>query len=130
MPDEWTKMSGVAKEALAPILKVGNTAEAAAWYQRLGFSVDFEHSTGPSWSRSDAILTRGDLRLILSQGDDEVAPDATVCLILSEVETLAREFNVNVEKQFLREQIELRDPYGNRVRIVALDNFIPRIAPS
>src|SRR5688572_9212472 len=130
MPDDWIKMSGMAKEALAPILKVGNTAEAAVWYQRLGFSVDFEHSTGPSWSRSEAVLTRGDLRLILSQGDDEVAPDATVCLMCSEVETLAKEFNVNVERLFLRRQIDLRDPYGNRVKVVAVDRFIPRVGPS
>ena len=123
-------MSGMAKEALAPILKVGNTGEAAAWYQRLGFNLDFEHSRGPSWNRSEAVLTRGDLRLILSQGDDEIAPDATVCLMFSEVETLAREFNVNVESQFLRSQIDLRDPYGNRVKVIAVDKLIPQIGPS
>jgi uncharacterized glyoxalase superfamily protein PhnB len=111
----------MAKEALAPILKVGNAAEAAAWYQRLGFNVELEHSTGPNLSRTHAVLTRGDLRLILSQGDDDVAPDSTVCLMVSELAPVAREFNVTVEKQFLRDQIDLRDPYGNRVRVVALD---------
>jgi len=130
MPDDWTKISGMAKETLAPILKVENTSEAAAWYQRLGFNVVFEHSTGPNWSRSEAMLTRGDLRLILSQGDDEIAPDATVCLMFPEVETLATEFKVNVQKQFLRSQIDLRDPYGNRVKVVAVDKLIPRIGPN
>lgn len=76
-------------------------------------------------------MTRGELRLILSQGDDEVRPDATVCLILTEVETLAKAFEVEVEKQFLREQIELRDPFGNRVLVVSLDKVpMPQVGAS
>jgi hypothetical protein len=119
------------KEGLAPVLRVGNTAEAAAWYQRLGFEVQLEHSRGPDWNRTDAVMTRGELRLILSQGDDEVRPDATVCLMLPELETLAKEFDVTVQKQFLREQIDLRDPFGNRVRVVALDRIpLPGVGPS
>jgi hypothetical protein len=117
----------MAKEALAPVLSVGNATQAAAWYQRLGFNVQFEHSTGSNLSRTNAVLTRGDLRLILSEGDDDVSPGATVCLMLSDLDALAREFNVNVQKRFLREQIDLRDPFGNRVRVVALDNFTPRV---
>jgi hypothetical protein len=116
------------KEGICPVLRVGNTAEAAAWYQRLGFELQLEHSRGPNGNRRDAVMTRGELRLILSQGDDEVRPDATVCLILSEVETLAKAFDVQVQQQFLREQIELRDPFGNRVRVVSLDKIpMPRL---
>jgi hypothetical protein len=119
------------KEGLAPVLRVGNTAEAAAWYRRLGFEIQLEHSRGANWNRSDVVMTRGELRLILSQGDDEVRPDATVCLMLPEVETLAKEFDVQVQKQFLLELINLRDPFGNRVRVVSLDKIpLPGIAPS
>jgi hypothetical protein len=111
------------KEGLAPVLRVGNTAEAAAWYQRLGFELQLEHSRGPNWNRTDAVMTRGDLHLILSQGDDDVRPDATVCLMLPEIDRLAKEFDVKIQKQFLLEQIDLRDPFGNRVRVVCLDKI-------
>ena len=57
------------KEGLAPVLRVGDTVEAAVWYQRLGFELQLEHSRGPNWNRTDAVMTRGELRLILSQGD-------------------------------------------------------------
>ena len=51
--------------------------------------------------------------------------------MLPEVETLAKEFDVQVQKQFLLELINLRDPFGNRVRVVSLDKIpLSEIAPS
>ena len=118
------------EESLIPVLRVGNTDEAAAWYQRLGFVLQFEHSRGPGLSRTDAVLTRGELRLILSEGDEEVRPDAVVCLQVAQIDSIAKEFEVEIEKRFLREQVNLRDPYGNRIRVVSLDKFTPRIGPT
>lgn len=118
------------EELLIPILRVGNTTEAAAWYRRLGFDLQFEHSRGPGLTRTDAVLTRGELRLILSEGDEEVRPDAVVCLQVTQIDSIAKEFKVEIQKRFLREQVDLRDPYGNRIRVVALDRFTPRIDPA
>jgi hypothetical protein len=111
------------KEGLAPVLRVGNTAEAAAWYQRLGFELQLEHSRGADWNRTDVVMTRGELSLILSQGDEDVRPDATVCLMLPELAAVAQEFDVQIQKQFLTELIDLQDPFGNRVRVVSLDRI-------
>ena len=56
----------VSKEALAPVLRISNAEATIAWYQRLGFVLEFEHSSGPDLNRTMAILKRGELPLILS----------------------------------------------------------------
>ena len=59
------RQSGV-KEALAPMLRVSKVETAIAWYERLGFVLEFEHSSGPAFSETTAVVRRGDLALILS----------------------------------------------------------------
>ena len=116
------------EESLIPVLRVGNADDAVAWYQRLGFAVQFEHSRGPGFRRADAVLKRGKLCLILSEGDEDIPLDSVVCLQVAEIGAIAKEFKVEIRKDFLREQIDLRDPYGNRIRVVALDSFTPEVA--
>jgi hypothetical protein len=110
---------------LIPVLRVANITNAAAWYARLGFGLEFEHSRGQAFSRADAILKRGEECLLLSQGDDRVKSDGVVCLRVAEIEPIANEFNVEIQHEFLRKQIELHDPDGNRIQVFALDSFKP-----
>jgi hypothetical protein len=119
----------VADERLIPILRVENATDAVAWYQRLGFALQFEHSRGPGFGRTDAVLTRGKLRLILSQGDGDVPRDGVVCLQVAEIDGIAKEFNAEIRNEFLRKQVDLRDPSGNRVRVIALERIPPRMGP-
>ena len=117
------------QEVLAPVLRVGKTAEAVAWYQRLGFISEFEHSWGPGLNRTEAVLTRGELRLILSEGETEGRSDSVVCLGVADVGWVVKEFNVRAQKLFLREQVELQDPDGNRILVVELNKFTPSVGP-
>ncbi len=70
------------EETLAPVIRVLDADAAIAWYQRLGFEMDFQHSTEPPFqpgvwesrsastkrTRATAVVKRGDLVLILSIG--------------------------------------------------------------
>jgi hypothetical protein len=122
-------MTPMREESLIPVLRVGNANDAVVWYRRLGFAVRLEHSRGPGFSRTDVVVKRGELRLILSEGDEDVPPDGVVCLQVAEISAVAKEFNVEIRKDFLRQQIDLRDPYGNLIRVIALDSFTPEMRP-
>jgi catechol 2,3-dioxygenase-like lactoylglutathione lyase family enzyme len=108
-------------EALAPVFHVGNTDASISWYQRLGFVVDCEWASGPAFSRATAVLRRRDLVLILSNRDEDARSDGLVCMRVSDVEAIAAEFDVEVKSLGVGSQIELRDPDGNRLRIVKLN---------
>jgi hypothetical protein len=112
-------------ELLIPVLRVENTASAAAWYERLGFVLQFEHSRGQGFSRTNAILSRGTLRLVLSEGDEDVPPNGVVCLQVEKIDAIAKEFSVEIRREFLCKQVDLRDPSGNRIRVLELDSFTP-----
>jgi hypothetical protein len=51
------------EEALAPVLHVGDAERAIAWYQRLGFLVDTEWSSGAEVTDTTAVIRRGELAL-------------------------------------------------------------------
>jgi len=114
------------EESLAPVFRVGNVADAVAWYQRLGFQLHFEHSAGPGFSRTQAVVGRGALHLVLSDCEEDGRPEGLVILrVADDVESIASEFNVAVQNWVIGKQVELRDPDGNRIRIVA-----PKLPPS
>jgi hypothetical protein len=57
------------------------------------------------------------VRLFLSEHRGDVRPDTLVYLRVSDVEAIAAEFGVSVDQAPWAREIELRDPYDNRVRI-------------
>ena len=60
-------------DTLAPVLRVLNVAAAIPWYQRLGFGVEYEHSSGPDLRHTVAVLKRGELVLMLSNREEDGA---------------------------------------------------------
>ena len=110
-----------AEEALAPVFRVADTEAAIAWYRRLGFVVGYQYSTGPAFSRTMVVLQRGDLALVLSNREEDAAPNGLVCMRISNVDAIADEFSVEVKNSGLSSHIELCDPDGNRLRIGHLD---------
>jgi precorrin-6A synthase len=109
---------GIAAEALAPVFRVGNTDASINWYRRLGFVVEWEHASGPAFSRTMVVLQRGDLALILSSREED-APraDGLLYMRVSDVQAIADEFDVPVKSSGLGLYIELCDLDGNRLRI-------------
>jgi len=107
------------REALAPVLRVSSARAAVAWYQRLGFVLEVEHSSGPEFSETTALVKRGELALILSDRDKRETSDGIVYLRVADVTPIAAEFHVPLQNSVIGHHLELRDPDGNRIRVVA-----------
>ncbi|NOT45999.1 MAG: VOC family protein [Acidobacteria bacterium] len=103
-------------EELVPILRVTNGPVAAAWYARLGFTVEGEHRFAPGLPLY-LFLRRGPNALHLSEHEGDARPDTLVYLYVDDVEAIAREFGVPIEEQPWAREVALADPDGNRWRV-------------
>jgi hypothetical protein len=103
-------------EQVIPILHVADAANAAAWYQRLGFQKEWEYRFEPHLPAFVSIA-RGTVRLFLSEHNGDARPDTLVYLWVQDVFPIAKDFQVKVGEQSWAHEIELRDPDGNRLRI-------------
>ena len=103
-------------EEVIPILRVADAAAAVAWYERLRFAVEWVHRFEPGFPAFVAI-TRGNVRLFLSEHAGDARPDTLIYLRLADVDTIAAEFGVAVDDAPWAREIELRDLDGNRLRI-------------
>jgi len=103
-------------EALVPIFRVGDGREAAAWYARLGFAVTGEHRFEPHLPLY-LFLRRGDQELHLSEHTGDAPPGSLAYLYVDDVDVIARELGAPVRSQPWGREIEVTDPFGNRLRI-------------
>jgi catechol 2,3-dioxygenase-like lactoylglutathione lyase family enzyme len=101
---------------MVPIFRVTDGEAAAAWYERLGFSVEGVHRFAPGLPRY-VYLRRGDVWLHLSEHEGDARPDTLVYFYVDDVNAIAAEFGATVETQPWAREIELTDPDGNRLRI-------------
>ena len=111
-------------EALMPVLWVRDADAALAWYRRLGFDLEFEHSAGPTLDRTMAIVRRGELGVILSNREQGSKADSLIYLRVTDLRKIETEFEVSATPFFGGEQVELHDPDGNRIRVVT--STLPR----
>jgi len=103
-------------EEVIPVLRVGNAAEAAAWYQQLGFTQEWEHRFEPGFP-AFVCVARGQVRLFFSEHNGDARPDTLIYLRLRDLEAIAEEFGATVEQAPWGPGVQLRDPDGNRLRI-------------
>jgi catechol 2,3-dioxygenase-like lactoylglutathione lyase family enzyme len=103
-------------EQVIPILRVANAAAAVAWYERLGFTKEWEHRFEPGWPAFVSIA-RGQARLFLSEHRGDARPDTLVQLFMSDIAPVVAEFGRPAEEPPYGCEIELCDPDGNRLRI-------------
>lgn len=107
----------VLREEVMPILRVEDADRSVAWYERLGFSKEWEHRFRPDLPAFVSVV-RGEVRLFLSEHRGDAAPDALVYLRVEDVEIVAREFETNMEKPpWAQGEVHIKDPDGNRLRI-------------
>jgi len=99
-----------------PILRVANAASAVSWYERLGFTKEWEHRFEPGMPAFVSIA-RGRARLFLSEHQGDARPDTLVYLVVNDIDAVVTEFGRPKEEPPYGCEIELRDPDGNRVRI-------------
>jgi catechol 2,3-dioxygenase-like lactoylglutathione lyase family enzyme len=103
-------------EEVIPILRVADAAAAVAWYERLGFTKEWEHRFEPGLPAFVSVA-RGPMRLFLSEHQGDARPDTLIYLRVRDVEAIAAEFGVAAEPAPWAREIELRDVDGNRLRI-------------
>jgi catechol 2,3-dioxygenase-like lactoylglutathione lyase family enzyme len=104
-------------EEVVPVLHVDDVGRAVAWYERLGFTKEWEHRFQPGfpWFVS---VARGGVHLYLSEHEGDARPDTLVHLYLDDVDAVAAEFGVPVDEEGeAGRQVNLEDPDGNRLRV-------------
>src|SRR5262249_35179234 len=107
-------------EEVVPVLYVEDAARAVTWYQRLGFEKQWEHQFEPGfpWFVS---VTRGRVRLFLSEHKGDARPNTLVMLHVNDVDAVSAEFGIPVnEYGDAGRQCDLEDPDGNRLRVAVL----------
>src|SRR5437764_11435694 len=99
-----------------PVLRVADAAAAVSWYERLGFTRQWEHRFEPGCPAFVSIA-RGQARLFLSEHRGDARPGTLVQLMVSDVDAVVAEFGRPDGEPPYGCELELRDPDGNRVRI-------------
>lgn len=113
---------GEMKEYLSPVLHVRDARRAAAWYARLGFTVQWEHRFDPELPLYVSIA-RGRLNLHLSEHSGDAQPGALVYISVLDVDEAARSVGIStIEKMPWGRDFEVADPDGNRLRIGTPDS--------
>src|SRR5690606_36061924 len=103
-------------EQLVPMFRVDDAAVAVAWYRRLGFDPIGEHRFAPGLPLY-VFLRRGDVHLHLSEHVGDAPPRSLAYFYVEAIAPIADEFGATVEVQPWALEVELTDPFGNRVRI-------------
>ena len=101
---------------VVPVLHVADAAAAIAWYERLGFTKQWEYRFDPD-SPAFVSITCGGARLFLSEHRGDARPDTLVGLYVSDVDAVVAEFGRPTGDPPYGCELELRDPDGNRLRI-------------
>ncbi len=110
------------KEYLSPVLRVRDTKRAAAWYARLGFTVQWEQSFDQDRPLYVSIA-RGRLNLHLSERSGDAQEGALVYISVLDVDEAARSVGVStIERMPWGRDFEVTDPDGNRLRIGTPDS--------
>ncbi|MER6916890.1 glyoxalase superfamily protein [Streptomyces sp. NPDC000594] len=103
-------------EHAIPVLRVQHAPTAVRWYERLGFTQQWEHRFEPGFP-AFVEVARGGMRLFLSEHTGDARPGTLVYLQVVDVDAVAVEFGVAVDDAPWAREVELVDPDGNRLRV-------------
>ncbi|GII93426.1 glyoxalase superfamily protein [Sinosporangium siamense] len=101
---------------IIPILHVKDAGEAVGWYERLGFTKQWEHRFQPDFP-AFVEVARGDMRIYLSEHKGDARPGTLIYLKVRDVDAIAAEFGVDVQEVPWAREIEIQDPDSNRLRV-------------
>lgn len=113
-------------EPPAPIIRIFDEAKAREFYQGfLGMTVDWEHRFEPN-TPIYMQVSRGTLRLHLSEHSGDASPGANMLVYMQGVEAWQKELigkNYRYNRPGLQHQdwgleCEVIDPFGNRIRFL------------
>jgi catechol 2,3-dioxygenase-like lactoylglutathione lyase family enzyme len=104
-----------------PVLRVSDAAASAAWYRRLGFTVEWVHRFEPHFPAFVSVAMEGPgTRLFLSEHTGDAPGPALVWIRVADVAPVAAEFGVEAHAYGARVEVSLVDPDGNRITVGAM----------
>ncbi|MEU9830242.1 glyoxalase superfamily protein [Streptosporangium sp. NPDC048047] len=103
-------------DELIPVLRVEDAAVAVGWYERLGFTKQWEHRFEPDLPAFVEIARDG-MRIFLSEHGGDARPGTLLYLRVADVDAVAAEFGVTARDLPWGREAEIRDPDGNRIRV-------------
>jgi uncharacterized glyoxalase superfamily protein PhnB len=112
-----------------PVLRIFDEAQARAFYvDYLGFSWDGEHRFAPDMPLY-AFLSRGPLRVHLSEHHGDATPGSAAMVPVSDAEALLTDLrsrghprmNPDIEELPWGRQIAVTDPFGNQLLFLESD---------
>jgi catechol 2,3-dioxygenase-like lactoylglutathione lyase family enzyme len=104
-------------EEVVPVLYVEDAPRAVAWYERLGFSKEWEHQFEPGLPLFVSVA-RGRARLYLSEHTGDARPNTLIHLYVDDIDAISEEFGIPVDEEGLAgRECALEDPDGNRLRV-------------
>jgi catechol 2,3-dioxygenase-like lactoylglutathione lyase family enzyme len=104
-------------EEVIPVLRVMEAARAVRWYERLGFTKEWEHQFEPGlpWFVS---VARANVRLYLSEHEGDAPRGSLIHLYVDDIDAISAEFGTPVDEEGLAgRECDIEDPDGNRLRI-------------
>ena len=104
-------------EEAIPVLRVSDARRALAWFTRLVYTQEWEHTFEPGFPVFTSIARNGVARLFLSEHTGDASPDTLLHLRVDDVDEVAREFGVDVLDKPWGREVHLVDPDGNRLRV-------------
>lgn len=118
----------IAFEGAVPIVRIFDVAKAHEFYLGfLGFSVDWEHRYGDNFPLYTQV-SRAGLRLHLSEHAGDATPGGNMCVYMTGIRDLHRELSARnyrymkpgLEDEGTRLELEVIDPFNNRIRFMEL----------
>jgi len=104
-------------EEAIPVLRVSDARSSLAWFARLGYVQEWEHTFEPGMPVFSSIARSGAARLFLSEHTGDASPDALVHLRVEDIDAVALEFGADVLDKPWGREVHLVDPDGNRLRV-------------
>lgn len=113
-------------EPAVPIVRIFDVAKAHEFYLGfLGFKVDWEHRFGDNFPLYSQV-SRGTLKLHLSEHSGDASPGGNMVVNMRGVEDLQKELAAKnyrymkpgVTSQEWGKEMEVIDPFGNRIRFI------------
>lgn len=104
-------------EYLAPIVRVKDARRSVGWYERIGFTTEFEHQFAEGMPLYVGI-SRGTMRIHLSEHRGDARPGTLIYLYVDDVDALATALGVTqINTMPWGRDFVVEDPDGNRLRI-------------
>ena len=112
-----TDSKDVQMEEVIPVLRVSDASRAVAWFARLGYDQEWEHTFEPGFPVFTSMTRRGAARLFLSEHTGDARPGTLIHLRVDDLDEVAHEFGVDVLDKPWGREVHLTDPDGNRLRV-------------